>query len=239
LGHVVTVEIALTNISTVVEDAEASNVLEALSMQLRHDIAPTWNVDYTIAYYPKGNNPPESSWQLVICDSSDQAGALGYHDLTPQGRPQGKIFAGTDKKYGENWSVTASHELAEQILDPDVNLMVQKDSAQPLFVAYELADAVESQSCAYQIGDVWVSDFVTPAWFSPSMPGPYDFKEHLSAPFTLAPGGYCLLWSPGTGWSQSWGQETPHAASLAAPGSRRERRMRGRQNWLRSDAAAA
>jgi len=49
----------------------------------------------------------------VILDDSDQAGALGYHDLTSDGLPIGKVFAASDLKAGTSWTVTASHELLE------------------------------------------------------------------------------------------------------------------------------
>ena len=32
---------------------------------------------------------------MLVLDTSDQAGALGYHDVTPQGLPLGKVFAKT------------------------------------------------------------------------------------------------------------------------------------------------
>jgi len=43
----------------------------------------------------------ESHWWVVVLDNSDQAGALGYHDLTSAGLPISKVFAGTDKQYGK------------------------------------------------------------------------------------------------------------------------------------------
>jgi len=42
----------------------------------------------------------------------------GHHDLTPDGLPVGKSFAGTDKHFGHSWTVTASHELLEMLADP-------------------------------------------------------------------------------------------------------------------------
>jgi hypothetical protein len=40
----------------------------------------------------EGSQPASGSWWLVMLDDSDQAGALGYHDLTSDGLPLGNIF---------------------------------------------------------------------------------------------------------------------------------------------------
>jgi hypothetical protein len=42
---------------------------------------------------------------------------VGYHDLTNEGLPLGKVFAGSDMVNGYNWTVTASHELLEMLID--------------------------------------------------------------------------------------------------------------------------
>ena len=54
-------------------------------------------------------------------DDSDQAGALGYHDLTSAGLPMGKVFARTDLQNNLSWTVTVSHELLEILGDPMIN----------------------------------------------------------------------------------------------------------------------
>src|SRR6266581_3514657 len=97
----------------------------------------------------------------------DFAGALGYHDLTKQGLPLGKVFAGSDMKLGYNWTVTASHELLEMLADPDINLtaFVQDSDTSGILYAYETADACEADEYGYKIDGVLVSDFVFPSWF--------------------------------------------------------------------------
>jgi len=179
---------------------------------------------------------------LVVLDNSDQAGALGYHDLTPNGLPMGKIFAGSDLQYGSKWTVTASHELLEMLGDPDINLCasVANDDGSLRLYAYEVADACEADQYAYQIGDVWVSDFVYPAWFE-SFREPnstqFDKQNHLTAPFQLLPGGYIgILDTTSThGWTQLTAQGAPPSYELRARvGSRRERRRTTRSHWMKS-----
>ena len=115
---------------------------------------------------PQGTPAPAGTWWLVILDDSDQAGALGYHDLTPDGLPIGKIFAASDLKAGDSWSVTASHELLEMLADPNINLtvFVQDADTTGTLYAYEVCDACEDDSFGYKINsNVLVSDFVYPA----------------------------------------------------------------------------
>ena len=59
--------------------------------------------------------------QIIITDNPDQAGALGYHELTSAGAPLGKVFAKLDLDSGTSWTVTLSHELLEMLADPWIN----------------------------------------------------------------------------------------------------------------------
>ena len=56
-----------------------------------------------------------------MTDNPDQAGALGYHEITSQGTPLGKVFAKLDLQSGASWTVTLSHELLEMLADPWIN----------------------------------------------------------------------------------------------------------------------
>jgi len=59
---------------------------------------------------------------MAFLDSADVQNALGYHDLTPDGLPLSKVFVQTTVQAGQKVSVTASHELAEMLVDPAINL---------------------------------------------------------------------------------------------------------------------
>ena len=75
-----------------------------------------------------------------MLDDSDQANALGYHDLTSEGLPIGKAFAASDLKAGTSWTVTARHELLERLGDPNINLtvFVQNSNSAGILYAYEV-----------------------------------------------------------------------------------------------------
>jgi hypothetical protein len=190
---------------------------------------------------------------MSVLDNSDQAGALGYHDVTNEGLPLGKVFAGSDLASGYKVSVTFSHELLEILVDPEINrcVFLLRSDGSGLIVAYESCDAVEADKLGYEIDGVTVSDFVTPRWFMPGFPGPYDFLEHCTKPLQLLTGGYISVFdvTKGAGWQQVTADQAvdlleepaaitrsaARAASRPHPGSRRERRRTPRGHWQRSE----
>ena len=235
------IKISIVNSSTVLTDAEVKAVVPALQTQVSRDFAPAWGIDADLTFVPKGSKPSASSWWLVVLDNSDQAGALGYHDITSDGLPIGKIFAGSDIQYGYNWTVTASHELLEMLGDPDINLtvFVQDSDTSGILYAYETADACEADEYGYKIDGVLVSDFVFPSWFEPMAKKgrQYDFRKKIKKPFHLLKGGYIGVFDVtyGGGWQQKTAEHAPVAYG-ARPhvGSRRERRRTPKDQWLRS-----
>jgi len=240
------ITVAVVNASSVLTDKQITPVIQALQVQVSTHFAPVWGTDAQLIQVLQGQKVPAGAWQLVILDDSDTAGALGYHDLTSEGYPIGKVFAGTDMKYGNLWSVTASHELLEMLGDADINLTVQVDDT--TFIAYENCDACEDDSLGYFIllkngPKVKVSDFVTPAWFMANPPAgaKLDFAGHISQPFQLLPGGYIGVWTPQGGWTQKTAEGDTKAikGSRAHVGSRRERRRTPRHQWLLSADPAA
>ncbi|MGH8711666.1 MAG: hypothetical protein ACREVA_10200 [Burkholderiales bacterium] len=82
---------------------------------------------------------------MVFLDDADQPGALAYHDLTPDGLPQSKVFVKTTLENNDLVSVSASHELVEMLVDPAINLMTTGPDPKTIY-AYESADPVEAFS---------------------------------------------------------------------------------------------
>src|ERR1051325_14894 len=123
--------VAILNASTVLTDAQLAPVVAALAKQVLNDFGPVWGIAANVTFVPKGSQAPAGAWQLVVLDDSDQAGALGYHDLTKDGLPMGKVFARTDLNNHLSWSVTISHELLEMLGDPDISLTVFAQTSTP------------------------------------------------------------------------------------------------------------
>jgi hypothetical protein len=105
-------------------DADVTPGVAALQKRVTNDFHPVWGTDAELTIVPKGRQPSNGSWWLVLLNDSDQANALGYHDLTTEGLPIGKVFAASDLKAGTSWTVTAGHGLLEMLGDPNINLTV-------------------------------------------------------------------------------------------------------------------
>lgn len=240
------IQVALVNESTALQQADFLNIANALQTQVRNDFLPAWGVDAAITPVAR-HHIPAGSWVLAFLDDADQAGALGYHDLTPTGLPLGKAFVKTTLADGGQISVTASHELLEMLGDPDINLTAEVDDASGVpakFYAYEVCDACEDDPLGYQIGGVQVSDFVYPAFFE-SFRKPnstqFDQMKHITAPFQILPAGYLSVLDLGN-LSAGWQQITQDKrGSIRRPhvGSRRERRRTNRRFWNLSEFKVA
>jgi len=222
--------IAITNASTCLTDTQVEAVLPALQRQVSIDFRAYWDLDCTL--FPLARNQPLTRgwWQIVITDDPDQAGALGYHEMTTQGTPLGKVFARLDLESGASWTVTLSHELLEMLADPWINwCAVGSDSK---VYALEVCDAVEADDLGYEIDGVLLSDFVTPAWFEPTSADRFDFKQRISKELQLARGGYISVLNPNSGWTQvtARGEGDPPISN----GSRRARRRLEKSLWRKS-----
>jgi len=233
------ITISVINESTVATDAQLEQYVAALQKQVDNDFGPIWGVEASLTFVPKGGKPNPNTWQLGVFDNSDQAGALGYHDVTSAGLPLAKVFAETDIQARSSLSVTISHELLEMLGDPDVNLcvLVQSTDTEGVIYAYETADAVEDDSFGYTIDGVLVSDFVYPSWFeSFRTTGPFDKQGKVTKPFELLAGGYISTYNiPNTGgWTQLNAQSNSKYMNRARLGSRREKRRTPRDQWIRS-----
>lgn len=213
------INVAIVNESSILTDAQVYACTYALQIQTKCDFYPIWGIASHVYFAPKGTVIPAGHSQLIILDTADQAGALGYHDLTSTGDPLGKVFAKTTMDAGEQWTVTASHELLEMLVDPYINLTVflQNSAFTGRLMPYEVCDAVQGDLCTYPIpsaGNIVVSDFVTPAWFEDfRQPNSarFDFKNLVTQPFEIYKGGYMSFFSvtAATGWQQSFAEKLP------------------------------
>jgi len=237
------IKIAIVNESTVLSDADVRKALPDLQTQIHRDFAPAWGIDADLQFIDPGQKIPNGAWVVGIFDTSDQANALGYHDVTNDGLPVGKVFAKSDLDAHLSWTVTASHELLEMLADPDINLTVftlnEFNSAR--LIAYEVCDPCEADADGYKIGHTLVSDFVFPSWFETfRAPGTqFDFQKLIKKPLELRPGGYISFNDISSG--VAWQQIEERAGESAVPlrprvGSRRERRRTSRTLWYRSTA---
>jgi hypothetical protein len=150
---------------------------------------PVWG--YPVKLYNTRKAKP-SDWQFIYFDNADQAGALGYHDLTEKGQPISKIFVRTTLDNRQQVSVTACHELFEMVIDPIANLWAQATNRTEY--AYEMCDPVEEDT--FKVDGIEMSNFVHPSWFEPFMHPTgtkFDHLGRLKKPFSMTKGGYVII----------------------------------------------
>ena len=192
--------IACINNATVPLGVNFKALVAALQKFVDSSFAPVWG---TPAKLVRSDKFIAGAWAIVFLDNADVQDALGYHDLTPDGLPLSKVFVQTTLQVGQKVSVTASHELAEMLVDPAINLCATGPKG--LIYAYETADAVEEEEFA--IDGVAMSDFVYPAWFEGFRKADstqFDSLKKVKKPFEILKGGYMSVFKNGQ-WTQIFG----------------------------------
>jgi hypothetical protein len=201
--------VAVLNQSAAVSDDEVRKVVAALQKQLDRDFAPAWGIDAELTFVAKGDEPEPGSWWLVIEDEGQYPGVLGYHNVTPEGLPQVRISVTAARQGFLAWTMAASHDLMEMLVDPQVNLTVLElgsSGTHGRLYMREVCDPVSNVQMAYEIDGVVVSNFVYPAWFEAfRKPGSaqFDHCNRLTESFQCAPGCYMSVFDVqggGVGW---------------------------------------
>jgi hypothetical protein len=175
------IPVSVVNASKVLKDAEIPAVIEALQIQVSQHLAPRWHVDASLEFVTIGGNAPDGNWRLELLDDTDDDGIPGYHNVEAGGTPYGRVFVNTVRQYNNNWTITASHELLEMLVNPYcvIAAYVPFDNNTGTFYNLEVCDPVSPDVNGYEINGVSVSDFVFPEWFSPFLaePQPGEFKQ--------------------------------------------------------------
>ncbi|MET8630563.1 hypothetical protein ABZW30_43860 [Kitasatospora sp. NPDC004669] len=202
-------QVELVDETGTINQSELTKVAAALQKQAQHDLASAWGVAAQVTA-GTGNGQP-GVWPIFIREKSPAG--LGVHLDDKTGQPFAVIEPGTD------WSVTASHELLEMLVDPLGSRMVTGPSidpaanGRPVHYLVEVGDPVETRE--YEIDGVKVSDFVLPAFYQRQAPpnGGYDERQQLNQPLEILPGGYISWWDPA---DNRWHQKTPDGTFVTA-----------------------
>jgi len=180
---------------------DLSALIHAMQEYVDKHVAPVWG---TPAKLVQSQGFLPNAWAMVFLDDADQADALAYHDLTPEGLPISKVFVRTTLKDHQLVSVSASHELVEMLVDPAINLMTTGPNGK-LMYAYESADPVEELD--FEVNGIHMSDFVYPSYFETfHKPNSvqFDHLDKVKKPFQILSGGYQIIFKNGK-WSQVYG----------------------------------
>jgi hypothetical protein len=182
------VTIACINFATVDLGVPFDRLTAALQKCFDEHFLPIWGYPVTLYNTQKAKR---TDWTLGYFNTADEAGALGYHDLTKDGQPVSKVFVKTTLAANELVSVTACHELFEMVIDPIANLWAENSDG--VEYAYEMCDAVEEDT--FLVNGIAMSNFLHPAWFEPfKHPAgtKFDHLGLLKKPFTMTRGGYVI-----------------------------------------------
>ncbi len=212
---------SLVSESATVPQSALRALAAVLERQLVEDFAPAWCPGSAFRVLAGQDVAAVAAFDgractVILTDREDQPGDAGYHSAVGD-CPFATIQV---PDCGERLPIVLSHELLETCADWRADLW----SAGPPPVgdiAFEICDPVEDS--AYLLDGVQVSDFVLPAYFDPSLPGPWDRLRALAGPLTLTSGGYWALRSGGIRWGgaaralpawrraarRSWAQEAP------------------------------
>jgi hypothetical protein len=165
-------------------------LIAALQKFVDEYLAPVWG---TRAKLKKAKCPRPGKWALLFTDDQDSAkhdGWLGLHHI--EGNPIAKVFVGPVRDHHEKVSVAASHELAEMLVDPGINLWAVGPEALPY--AYEVCDAVEEET--FLVDGIAMGNFVYPAYFEMFRERgstQFDYNDTLQQPFEISERGYATV----------------------------------------------
>lgn len=199
--------LALISESETASIGDVMKVSAALQKQCVRDLAPIWGVSATIDAFEQLEDIPLDYWPMIVRDDIGFA-AAGIH-LDRNGQPFALISSSSDM---DGWSLTASHETLEMLVDPFGDRLVAGDSIKPgqgrVNYLVEVADPSESASFAYTVNGVLVSDFYTPSFFDPLAAAGvrYSFTGALDGPRRILRGGYVSWVDLQTNfwWQQTW-----------------------------------
>jgi hypothetical protein len=197
------VQVALVSRSAQTDPADVTHVAGALSKQAARDLAPIWGITATVDAFPSLRAVPVGYWPVVIVDKVQ--GAAGYHQDS-NGRPYALV------EFSRSWSLTASHETVEMLVDPfgrrtAAGRSPYRGQGQVEFLV-EACDPCEASQFAYTIDGVLVSDFITPRFYDPrrSAGARYSFTGAVPRPRQIREGGYISWWDPRSNhiWQELW-----------------------------------
>jgi len=184
---------------------------QAFNIQVTRDLPQYWQVNATVSYLPNPHRVPSGVWPVQLVKTLPP-GEGGFH-LDRHNQPYAKVIASADN---DGWTVAASHEICEMLVDPYGNRIQSSRSIEivggkiqdgPGEFEYlvEACDPCEDDKYSYSIQGVVVSDFITPHFYDPVTAAGthYSFTGALTAPRQILPGGYISWINP---VSEEWQQ---------------------------------
>jgi hypothetical protein len=187
------------------------NAALALNSQAAQDLTQYWSgITANVSSAPTLSAVPQGAWPVFLVKSLPP-GEGGFH-MDKRNQPYAKVIASPDD---ESWTIDASHEIIEMLVDPYGNRMQSSqaiaisgndvvDSSGTFSYLVEACDPCEANNYAYDIAGIAVSDFITPNYYdASSTPNTlYSFKGNITRPRQMLPGGYISYIQPDGSWNQ-------------------------------------
>jgi len=200
-------QIALVSEAANVDMATVARVSAALQQQVVRDLAPIWGVSATVDPFPSLDQVPPAYWPIIVTLEGLPEGDLGFHQ-DENGQPHAWV------EWSDSWSITASHECLEMLVDPSGNQLQAapgpNDSGTVQYLV-EVCDPCQDATFAYHINDTLVSDFYTPEFFGLTLRSGarYSSQGNIQRPLQILPGGYLSFRDFGSNnWHQLAGDGT-------------------------------
>jgi hypothetical protein len=185
-----TYKVALQNKSSKkIKFTDLVNLTLALQIQVDRDLFPIWGIRAQLFPLNDKEKVPDGVWPIYFIDPDDEPDhqGLGVH-LNEKGNPSAFV---TDEG---DWTITASHELLEILVDPHGHTTKDGPDIDPNSDRHSVSYLVEvGDPCEiywYTINNIKVSDFVTRNYYNALAAGPYDYLNRLSKPFEVPLGCY-------------------------------------------------
>ena len=194
------INLALVSLAPTVSFGDLAKVSAALQKQLVRDFEPIWAAQATIDPFARLDDVPLGYWRILVVDTFAQGGQ--HRDRHNQ--PYALVAAGS------SWSLIASHEMLEMLVDPFGNRLVAGqspiDAQGRVEFLVEICDPCQGDDFGYTVNGVLVSDFYTPNYFDPLQATGvrYSYTGAVTAPRQVLSGGYLSWREPVAG---NWFQE--------------------------------
>lgn len=187
------------------------NAALALNTQVTQHLTKHWSgINASVSSAPTLSAVPSGAWPVFLVKTLPP-GEGGFH-MDKHNQPYAKVIASA---HDPSWTVDASHEICEMLVDPYGNRMASSqaiairgndvvDAKGEFNYLVEACDPCEANNYAYEINGVAVSDFITPHFYDASVAAnvSYSYTGSIKRPRQLLPGGYISYIAPDGKWQQ-------------------------------------
>jgi hypothetical protein len=203
-------QVVIIDMTGAVDAALLHRAALAIDQQVSHHLAACWKgIDAHVTTAPSISALPPGAWPVFLLGNlpPDEGGV----HLDEDNQPYAKVQATNDA----TWTVDASHEIIEMLVDPFGNRLrashgIRIESGEVVdghgtfHYLVEACDPCEANAFAYEIDGIAVSDFITPHYYD-GMAGTgvsYSFRGNVTRPRQMLKGGYISFKDAQGTWKQ-------------------------------------